>query len=71
MSANNPKDTDNQARGATSGSSHEQSDDEDIELEAGSCEQSTDPGSLKRVRRYFHCIYIYKNYDRDTRLLKS
>jgi len=51
MSANNPKDTDNQARGATSGSSHEQSDDEDIELEAGSCEQSTDPGSLKRVRR--------------------
>ncbi|XP_059460475.1 basic leucine zipper 9 [Corylus avellana] len=51
MSANNPKDTDNQARGATSGSSHEPSDDEDIELEAGSCEQSTDPSSLKRVRR--------------------
>lgn len=58
MSASKPKYTDNQARGATSDSSHDQSDDEDIELEAGSCEQSTDPGHLKRVRRYFH-IYIY------------
>ncbi|GLT54359.1 hypothetical protein SLA2020_275620 [Shorea laevis] len=51
MSASKPKYTDNQARGATSDSSHDQSDDEDIELEAGSCEQSTDPGHLKRVRR--------------------
>lgn len=58
MSANKPKEIDNQARGATSDSSHEPSDDEDIELEAGSCEQSTDLTKLKRTRRYFH-VYIY------------
>ncbi|KAJ4940060.1 hypothetical protein NE237_026751 [Protea cynaroides] len=38
-SAHKPKSGDDQARGATSGSSREQSDEDD--LEAGSCEQST------------------------------
>lgn len=35
-------------RGNNSGSSEDQSDDE---IEAGSCEQSTDPLALKRIRR--------------------
>ena len=52
ISANNPKGRDDQARIATSGSSHEQSDD-DVEIEAGPCEQSTDPLYVKRFRRYF------------------
>ncbi|KAF5456551.1 hypothetical protein F2P56_026021 [Juglans regia] len=51
MSANKPEGRDTQERRGTSGSSHEQSDDEDVELEAGPCEQSTDPTDLKRVRR--------------------
>lgn len=50
LSANKPKGSDEQARGATSGSSHEQSDD-DVEIEAGPCEQSTDPTDIKRIRR--------------------
>ncbi|PON76463.1 Basic-leucine zipper transcription factor [Parasponia andersonii] len=52
LSANNvPKGRDDQARGATSGSSdHEQSDD-DMEIEAGPCEQSTDAVDVKRIRR--------------------
>ncbi|KAF8389460.1 hypothetical protein HHK36_026155 [Tetracentron sinense] len=50
-SAHKPKSTDNQARGATSGSSGDQSDDDDLELEAGSCEQSTDHTDIKRIRR--------------------
>uniref|UniRef100_A0A2N9J9Y9 BZIP domain-containing protein n=1 Tax=Fagus sylvatica TaxID=28930 RepID=A0A2N9J9Y9_FAGSY len=41
----------NQAR-TTSGSSREPSDDEDVEFEAGLCEQSTEPSSdIKRIRR--------------------
>ncbi|XP_042496776.1 transcription factor RF2a-like [Macadamia integrifolia] len=40
---------DNQVRGNTSGSSREQSDDDD--LEAGTCEQSRDSIDLKRKRR--------------------
>ncbi|KAG2699798.1 hypothetical protein I3843_07G205000 [Carya illinoinensis] len=51
VSANKPEGRDTQERRVTSGSSHEQSDDEDVELEAGPCEQSTDPTDLKRVRR--------------------
>ncbi|XP_041019381.1 basic leucine zipper 9 [Juglans microcarpa x Juglans regia] len=50
-SVNKTEGRDTQERRATSGSSHEQSDDEDVELEAGPCEQSTDPTDLKRVRR--------------------
>lgn len=37
---------------ATSGSSREQSDDDDIEIETGQCEESTDPIDLKRIKRY-------------------
>ncbi|KAJ7958618.1 Basic leucine zipper 9-like transcription factor [Quillaja saponaria] len=51
VSANKPKGIDDQAKGGSSGSSGEQSDDYDIEIEAGSCEQSTDPTDLKRLRR--------------------
>ncbi|XP_041022482.1 basic leucine zipper 9-like isoform X1 [Juglans microcarpa x Juglans regia] len=51
MSANKPEGRDAQARVATStGSSHEPSDD-DVDLEAGQCEQSTDVAKLKRVKR--------------------
>ncbi|KAL8160973.1 hypothetical protein V2J09_012462 [Rumex salicifolius] len=40
------------ARAAMSGSSGEQSDDDDdAEIEAGPCEQSNDPVDLKRIRR--------------------
>ncbi|XP_077238554.1 basic leucine zipper 9-like isoform X2 [Tasmannia lanceolata] len=42
---------DNQTRGATSGSSREQSDEEDLEIEAGSCEQSTGSVDIKRKKR--------------------
>ncbi|OVA19249.1 Basic-leucine zipper domain [Macleaya cordata] len=40
---------DNQGRGATSGS--DQSDDDDLEIEAGSCGQSIDTIDVKRIRR--------------------
>lgn len=41
------------ARLVSSGSSADHSDDEDQEIEAGPCEQSTDhPIDLKRIRRY-------------------
>ncbi|KAI7999163.1 Basic leucine zipper 9 [Camellia lanceoleosa] len=51
-STTKPKGRDNQATGATSGSSHEQSDDDDLETEAGPCEQSTDPNiDVKRIKR--------------------
>ncbi|KAK6912382.1 Basic-leucine zipper domain [Dillenia turbinata] len=49
--AQKPKGRDDHASGAASGSSQEQSDDEDREIEAGPCEQSTDPVDLKRIRR--------------------
>ncbi|KAI3468443.1 hypothetical protein Pfo_025106 [Paulownia fortunei] len=39
------------AVGASSGSSHEQSDEEDLEIEAGSCEHSTNPIDVKRIKR--------------------
>lgn len=61
MSANKPEGRDTQERRVTSGSSHEQSDDEDVELEAGPCEQSTDPTDLKRVRRYVHVYQLHCN----------
>ncbi|XP_043714994.1 bZIP transcription factor RISBZ4 [Telopea speciosissima] len=48
-STHEPTNGDNQVRGNTSGSSREQSDDED--LEAGPCEQSKDSIDLKRKRR--------------------
>uniref|UniRef100_A0A5B7AES0 Putative basic leucine zipper 9 n=1 Tax=Davidia involucrata TaxID=16924 RepID=A0A5B7AES0_DAVIN len=50
-SATKPKGRDNQATGATSGSSREQSDDDDLETEVGPCEQSTDPTQLKHIKR--------------------
>ena len=37
--------------GAISGSSGEQSDEDDIEIEAGQCEQSTEPVDVKRIKR--------------------
>lgn len=50
-SANTPKGRDSQERRATSGSSMEQSEEEDVEIEAGPCEQSTEPKDSKRIRR--------------------
>ncbi|KAK3036469.1 hypothetical protein RJ639_030068 [Escallonia herrerae] len=50
-SATKPKSRDNQAVGATSGSSPEQSDDDDLDMEAGPCEQSTDPVDVRRIKR--------------------
>ncbi|XP_062022020.1 basic leucine zipper 9 [Rosa rugosa] len=50
-SAATPIGRDNQARGATSGSSGDQSDDDDFEIEAGPCGDSTDPLDIKRIRR--------------------
>ncbi|PSR91900.1 Basic leucine zipper like [Actinidia chinensis var. chinensis] len=47
----NPKGRDNKGMGATSGSSGEQSDEDDIEIEAGQCEQSTEPVDVKRIKR--------------------
>ncbi|XP_075506052.1 bZIP transcription factor RISBZ4-like [Primulina tabacum] len=51
LSASNPKGGDNQAVGPSSGSSHEQSDDDDLETEAGPCVQSTDHVDIKRMKR--------------------
>lgn len=43
---------------ASSGSSADHSDDEDLEIEAGPCEQSTDhPIDLKRIRRYLLFLF--------------
>ncbi|KAG9135233.1 hypothetical protein Leryth_013524 [Lithospermum erythrorhizon] len=47
-SAIKPKGRENQV---TSGSSHDQSDDDDIDMESGPCEQSTDPLDSKRIKR--------------------
>ncbi|KAG8375323.1 hypothetical protein BUALT_Bualt10G0088300 [Buddleja alternifolia] len=47
----NPTARDNQAVGASSGSSHERSDEEDLDLEAGLCGQSTNPTDIKRIKR--------------------
>lgn len=50
-SAAKPIAGDNQARGAESGSSGDQSDEDDFEIEAGPCGDSTDPLDIKRIRR--------------------
>ncbi|XP_052209959.1 basic leucine zipper 9-like [Diospyros lotus] len=50
-SGSQPKDTGNPATGATSGSSCEQSDDDDMDTEASPCEQGTDPIYVKRIKR--------------------
>ncbi|KAL6212605.1 hypothetical protein ACLB2K_017823 [Fragaria x ananassa] len=50
-SAANPVGRDNQARGVTSGSSGDQSDEDDFEIEAGPFGDSTDPLDIKRIRR--------------------
>ncbi|KAF9612435.1 hypothetical protein IFM89_000183 [Coptis chinensis] len=42
---------DNQATGTNSGSSREQSDDDDIEIDGASCGQSVDPTTVKKIRR--------------------
>ncbi|KDP33422.1 hypothetical protein JCGZ_06993 [Jatropha curcas] len=47
-SANKAQDRDNQTRVLTSSGS---SDDEDVEIEAGPCEQSTNPTDVRRIRR--------------------
>lgn len=52
-----PKSCDNQAVGVTSGSSHELSDDDDIDTEAGPCEQS-DQVDVKRIKRYNVCAKL-------------
>ncbi|KAK1268772.1 Basic leucine zipper 9 [Acorus gramineus] len=46
-----PKGGDGQPRGATSGSSRDQSDEDSLDIEGGPCEQSTDVVDLKRMRR--------------------
>ncbi|PIN15938.1 hypothetical protein CDL12_11417 [Handroanthus impetiginosus] len=51
QSIKNPSGQENQAIGASSGSSHEQSDEDDLEMEAGSYEQSTNPLDIKRIKR--------------------
>lgn len=56
-SASKPKGQDNRATGASSGSSHEQSDEYDQEIEAGPCEQSTNPVDSKRIKRYSESAY--------------
>ncbi|KAF5743405.1 basic leucine zipper 9 [Tripterygium wilfordii] len=48
MSTTKPKD---KANVTTRGSSRELSDNEDLEIEAGPCGQSTDPTDLRRIRR--------------------
>ncbi|PIN23852.1 hypothetical protein CDL12_03420 [Handroanthus impetiginosus] len=50
ISANNSKGTNNRLR-VSSGSSHEQTDEDDLEIEAGPCEQSTNPIDIKRFKR--------------------
>lgn len=50
-SATKPIGRDSQAMGATSGSSHDQSDDDDLDTETGPCEQSTDNIDVKRIKR--------------------
>lgn len=63
-SAAKPIAGDNQARGAESGSSGDQSDEDDFEIEAGPCGDSTDPLDIKRIRRYFKfsfsCFWSFK-----------
>ncbi|KAG8381984.1 hypothetical protein BUALT_Bualt05G0029300 [Buddleja alternifolia] len=49
-SAYTSKGGDTQAFGASSGS-HEQSEEDDLEIEAGPCEQSTKPTDIRRVKR--------------------
>ena len=48
-SGTKPKRRDNHVIGATS--DDEQSDDDDTEIEAGQCEQSTDQMDHKRIKR--------------------
>ncbi|KAG6417167.1 hypothetical protein SASPL_119318 [Salvia splendens] len=45
------KGSETQAVGASSGSSHDQSDEEDIEIEAGSYDHITNPADVKRIKR--------------------
>lgn len=60
-SATKPKSRDNQPAGASSGSSQDQSDEDDPELETGSCEQSIDHVDIKRHRRY--SVIQIKDYE--------
>ena len=62
-SATKSKGKDKRAMVATSGSSPEQSDDDEVETEAGQCEESTDPMDLKRIKRYeeeHNCWNVYQ-----------
>ncbi|KAK6116950.1 hypothetical protein DH2020_049325 [Rehmannia glutinosa] len=51
LSVHNSKGGENQAAGDSSGSSHDQSDEDDLEIEAGPCEQSDNPLDIKRIKR--------------------
>ncbi|KAL0330102.1 UNVERIFIED_CONTAM: bZIP transcription factor RISBZ4 [Sesamum radiatum] len=51
ISTKNKMGRNNQAVGASSGSSHEQSDEDGQETEAGSCDQSANPVDVKRIKR--------------------
>ncbi|KAL2548113.1 basic leucine zipper 9-like [Forsythia ovata] len=51
-SATKPKGQDNQSAGASSDSSLQQLDEYDLEIEAGSCEQSTYHIDIKRYKKY-------------------
>ncbi|KAL6544226.1 hypothetical protein OROGR_010723 [Orobanche gracilis] len=50
-SALNSNGRDNQAIGDSSGSSQDQSEDDDLEIEAGPCEHSNNPIDVKRIKR--------------------
>lgn len=52
---NNPND---QAVGGSSGSSHDQSDEDDLEMEAGSSELTTNPIDNKKIKRYIHTYIV-------------
>lgn len=51
MSANKPE-VRRRARRTASVSTHDRSDEEDAETEAGQSEMTNDPNALKRMRRY-------------------
>lgn len=60
VSANKPE-ARGGARRTTSGSSHDHSDEEDAETEAGQSEMTNDPNDLKRIRR---CVVKHSERER-------
>lgn len=57
-SAHKPNSGYTHRRGTTSGSSREQSDYDDLEMDGGSCGQSVDPLAVKKIRRYFDMVCL-------------